>query len=129
MSQLRETVIPVVVIVLVLGAGWYFREPIEKQFGKSAQRTMASLPGAAKAWGGASGPAGQPGQESASSGLVDNSAPPPALHKDTVYRWVDSHGVVHYEQHEGNGREAVVVDQSHTQSLSKYKGPVGSPSH
>lgn len=122
MSQLRETVIPVAVIVLVLGAGVYFHEPIQKHLNRSSQRTLAMLPASMKGW---SGQASLPGQALADPGLADNTPPPPPLHKETVYRWVDSHGVVHYEQHGGSGREAVVVDQSRTQSLSKYKGPVG----
>lgn len=114
MSQLRETVIPLAVIVAVLGAGAWFHEPLEKHFRKGlppeARKSLGSL-GLEKS------------QEAA---LVSAVAPPaPAARKDKVYRWVDAQGHTHYEQQAGRGREAVEVDQSRIQSLNDYKGPVG----
>lgn len=110
MSQLRETVIPVAVIVLVLGIGGYFHEPIEKHFRRAVSPAVMQQ---------------VHGEGSADQQALANVPPPPALHKDTVYRWVDAKGNVHFEQQGGKGREAVEVDQSRTQSLSGYKGPVG----
>lgn len=43
-------------------------------------------------------------------------------HKETVYRWVDKNGVVHYDQDDGAGKRAVEIDQSRIQSLGQTAG-------
>jgi hypothetical protein len=91
---MRETLVPLVVIALVSGAGWYYREPLRQEFEKLS--SSQSVPEAAA-------PA--------------ESAP----RQDTVYRWVDENGGVHYEQRHSVGSEAVVIDQRRIQSLSQYE--------
>ncbi|MGH8492323.1 MAG: DUF4124 domain-containing protein [Moraxellaceae bacterium] len=109
--MMRETVVPLVVIALVAGAGWYYREPLTQQFNKS----RSSLGASADKSGALSGP------ESESAPVASHQTP----HKDTVYRWVDEKGVTHYDQQAGAGRETVEIDQSRIQSLNSYSSATG----
>jgi len=96
----RETIVPVLVIALVAGAGWYYREPLKQQFDKSM--SSMSSPAAGDQAAGSAGP-----------------VPP---RKETVYRWVDENGVTHYDQKAVTGSEAVEVDQGRIQSYGGYQG-------
>lgn len=102
-----RTFIPLLVIAVVLGAGWHFREPIKLQLGKAG----ITLPGSAPVV------SNQP--------PVEDTASKPR--KDTVYRWVDENGITHFDQQATAGSQAVEVDQSRIQSLNNYGMPATQP--
>ncbi len=104
--MMRETVLPLVVIAAVAAGGWYYREPLKQQFDKS----KTTLPFSAS------------DREQAPQPLPEAA---PAPRKDTVYRWVDDKGVVHYDQQASAGSEATVIDQGRIQSLNQYGQPAG----
>ncbi len=99
---MRETVVPLVVIAVVVAGGWYFREPLMKQVNLSRLQI-----------------------EGVKSDQADQAARlnEPAPRKDTIYRWVDEKGVVHYGQQQAIGSEAIIVDQSRIQSLDQQEKP------
>lgn len=101
--MMRETVVPLIVIALVSGAGWYYREPLKQQLDKS-RSSLESL----------SSVGTQP------ESVVPAQAAEPTPRKDTIYRWVDENGGVHYDQKPALDSEAVVIDQGRIQSLSQY---------
>lgn len=100
---MRETLVPILVIALVAGGGWYFREPLMKQVNASRGSLPTTL-----------------GGQQATLPAVANEPPPS---KDTIYRWVDEKGVVHYDQQRVAGSQAVEIDQGRIQSLSQYDKP------
>lgn len=102
----RENVVPLLVIAIVVAAGWFYREPLVQQFNKS-QASLAALP----TLGGQEAEAPSP------------AAAEPVPRKDTVYRWVDENGGVHYDQRQAAGSEAVIVDQGRIQSIENYGQP------
>ncbi len=101
---MRETVVPLLVIAAVAAGAWYFREPLLKQVNTARAQVQGAF-------------TSEPPPES--SARMSEPAP----RKDTIYRWVDEKGVVHYDQQPAAGSEAVVVDQSRIQSLSQYGQP------
>lgn len=102
--MMRETVVPLIVIAAVAAAGWHFREPLQQQLSK-AQASMPALSG----------------QQPELPAPVPHSQTTP--HKETVYRWVDENGRIHYGQQPTPGSEAVVLDQSHLQTFKRYGEP------
>lgn len=78
---------PLVVVGLLAGAGWYFREPLQARLDALMHRAPAA------------------------------SAAPASGGKETVYRWVDDNGVTHFDQRQQQGSQAVVIDQSRIRSM------------
>lgn len=94
MSQ--KWVVPVIVVGLLAGAGWHFREPLKARLDTLMQKVPAvSGEGA--------------------SAVTDG--------KETVYRWVDENGVSHFDQRPHDGGQAVVIDQSRIQSMDSLDAP------
>lgn len=100
--MIRGTVVPVLVIGLIAGAGWHYREPLKQQWDKAAALSSS-----------------QDKQVAADPAVSGR----PTARQDTIYRWVDEKGGIHYEQEQVAGSEAVVVDQSRIQSLDRYGKP------
>lgn len=94
MSQ--KWVVPVVVVGLLAGAGWHFREPLKARLDTLIQKVPAV--------------SGQ-----GASAVTDG--------KETVYRWVDENGVSHFDQRPHDGGQAVVIDQSRIQSMDSLDAP------
>lgn len=89
-----------VVLVVVMGAlAWHFRVPLQERLDAWREAPQSAMP------------VGD-GSEHAASGP----------RKDTVYRWVDERGVVHFDQHPREGSEAIVVDQSRIRPMEPVKG-------
>lgn len=109
--MMRETVVPLLVIAVVAGAGWFYREPLQAHFNK-ARASLVTTPVASNQ------PADDP-----QAGKGQTSA---GARTDTVYRWVDEQGVTHFDQQAGSGREAVEIDQRRIQSLSSYSAAAAS---
>ena len=84
--------VPLVVIVALGGAGWYYRAPLMAFVNPSPPSPVVEVSPSSHA----------------------------GAHKDTVYRWVDQNGVTHFDQENGAGKKAVEIDQSRIQSLDKY---------
>lgn len=99
MSQ--KWVVPVVVVGLLAGAGWHFREPLKARLDTLMQKV--SVPDAVSGEGG--------GASTEADG------------KETVYHWVDENGVSHFDQQPHDGSQAVVIDQSRIQSLDSLDTP------
>lgn len=94
MSQ--KWVLPVVVVGLLAGAGWHFREPLQARLHAFMQKAPVV---------------------SGESASVSTDG------KETVYRWVDENGVSHFDQRPHDGSQVVVIDQSRIQSLDSLDAP------
>lgn len=90
-------------LVLVLAAGWYFREPLQRHV---------------DAW---------LGSKPATATLTPGGREAESPRKDTVYRWVDENGVTHFDQRPVDGSEAVVVDQAKIRSMEGEVSESGTP--
>lgn len=99
MSQ--KWVVPVVMLGVLAGAGWHFREPLKARLDTLLQKT--SVRDVVSREGG--------------------SASAKAGGKETVYHWVDESGVSHFDQQPHDGSQAVVIDQSRIQSLDSLDAP------
>ncbi|HEX6592656.1 MAG TPA: hypothetical protein VF050_11700 [Moraxellaceae bacterium] len=108
-GDLYGRVAPWVVIVVVMTGVWLARDQVNRQFLLNLEYTRQhTLP----AFGLKLPPATLP----ALAAPAPPAAPP---RKDTVYSWVDSQGVTHFEQYEGQGRAAVEVDQGRIGPLER----------
>lgn len=82
-----------VMLGLVAGAGWHFREPLRVRLDAlMKQPTVSAL-------------------------AVPSTAESALGGKETVYRWVDENGVTHFDQRPQQGSEAVVIDQSRIRAM------------
>lgn len=94
MSQ--KWVVPVVVVGLLAGAGWHFREPLKARLDTLMEKVPA---------------------------VSGQGASTEADGKETVYHWVDENGVSHFDQKPHDGSQAVVIDQSRIQSMDSLDAP------
>lgn len=86
-------------LVVIAALGWHFRGPLQERL---------------EAWRD-----GAPKQAMSAVGGESGTAEP---RKDTVYRWVDERGVVHFDQHPRDGSEAVVIDQARIRPMEPIDG-------
>lgn len=86
-------------LVVIAALGWHFRVPLQARLDAWREAPQPAMP------------VGD-GSEPAAEGS----------RRDTVYRWVDERGVVHFDQHPREGSEAIVVDQSRIRPMEPVKG-------
>lgn len=94
---------PLVVVGLLAGAGWHFREPLQARLDALMHRVPAA----------------------------STASVPASGDKETVYRWVDDNGVTHFDQRQQPGSQAVEIDQRRIRSMdslnAEQTGDSGSP--
>lgn len=80
---------PLVVVGLLAGAGWHFREPLQARLDALMHRAS----------------------------VASTASVPVSEGKETVYRWVDDNGVTHFDQRQQPGSQAVEIDQRRIRSM------------
>lgn len=86
--------------VVIAALGWHFRGPLQERL---------------DAWREGAPERVMPVAAGSESGTTEPR-------KDTVYRWEDERGVVHFDQHPRDGSEAVVIDQARIRPMEPING-------